>query len=39
LLALEKLGGQAAVEVPREPDGSFEPQTANKRHRRLTGIP
>jgi transposase-like protein len=28
----------AAVEVPRERDGIFEPQIVNKRQRRLTGV-
>ena len=30
--------GPVEIEVPRDPDGSFEPQIVKKRQRRLTGI-
>ena len=30
--------GQAGIEVPRDRDGSFEPQIVKKRQRRLTGV-
>src|SRR5215468_8380923 len=30
--------GQVGIEVPRDRDGSFEPQIVKKRQRRLTGV-
>jgi putative transposase len=35
---LAEASGQVPVEVPRDRDGSFEPQIVRKRQRRLTGV-
>ena len=35
---LTEASGQVAIEVPRDRDGSFEPQIVKKRQRRLTGV-
>ncbi len=35
---LTEATGQVTIEVPRDRDGSFEPQIVKKRQRRLTGI-
>jgi hypothetical protein len=37
-MVLTESTGQVHVEVPRDRDGSFEPQIVKKRHRRLTGV-
>jgi putative transposase len=35
---LTEASGQVQIEVPRDRDGSFEPQIVRKRQRRLTGV-
>jgi putative transposase len=35
---LTEAGGQVGIDVPRDRDGSFEPQIVKKRQRRLTGV-
>jgi putative transposase len=35
---LTEASGQVPIEVPRDRDGSFEPQIVKKRQRRLTGV-
>src|SRR5215208_8191626 len=35
---LTEATGQVEIEVPRDRDGSFEPQIVKKRQRRLTGV-
>ena len=35
---LTEASGQVSIEVPRDRDGSFEPQIVRKRQRRLTGV-
>jgi transposase-like protein len=35
---LTEASGQVGIEVPRDRDGSFEPQIVKKRQRRLTGV-
>jgi putative transposase len=35
---LTEATGQVQVEVPRDRDGTFEPQIVRKRQRRLTGV-
>ncbi len=35
---LTESSGQVAIEVPRDRDGSFEPQIVKKRQRRLSGV-
>src|SRR6201996_5896204 len=35
---LTEASGQVPIEVPRDRDGSFEPQIVRKRQRRLTGV-
>lgn len=35
---LAETTGPVPIEVPRDRDGSFEPQIAKKRQRRLTGV-
>jgi putative transposase len=34
----EGTGGQVDIEVPRDRDGTFEPQIVKKRQRRLNGV-
>ena len=35
---LTEASGQVGIEVPRDRDGTFEPQIVKKRQRRLTGV-
>ena len=35
---LTEASGQVSIEVPRDRDGSFEPQIVKKRQRRLSGV-
>ncbi|MGE3297923.1 MAG: transposase [Porticoccaceae bacterium] len=35
---LQSTAGELAIEVPRDRDGSFEPQLVRKRQRRLEGL-